>query len=96
MRNRIVTVALLVCVAVPLSAEAEGLTPTPVQSLTNTPSSSLRNEFSQLLQKFGISLISKAYGEECRQEGETCSFDKQCCADLECTGGPPATCRPKD
>ena len=94
MRNLMPTVALLVCVAVPLSASAQGLTPS--QSSTNTSSSSPKNQLPQLLQELGINLISKAQAAECSDEGETCTSDKQCCPDLECTGGPPGRCAPKD
>jgi hypothetical protein len=94
MRNLVLTVALLVCVAVSPSASAQGLT--PLQSSTNTSSSSPKNQLPQLLQKLGINLISKAQAAECTDEGETCTSDKQCCPDLQCTGGPPARCTPKD
>jgi len=94
MRNLMLTVALLVCVAVPLSASAQELT--PLQSSTNTSSSSPKNQLPRLLQKLGINFISKAQAAECAEEEETCTSDKQCCPDLECIGGPPARCTPKD
>jgi len=94
MRNLMLTVALPVCVAVSLSASVQGLT--PLQSSTNMSSASLRNQLPQLLQEFGINLISKAQAAECTEEGASCTSDEQCCADLECIGGPPGTCRPKD
>src|SRR5271166_3396372 len=74
MRNLMLTVALPVCVAVPLSASAQGLT--PLQSSTNTSSASLRNQLPQLLQEFGINLISKAQAAECTEEGASCTSDE--------------------
>ena len=93
MRNPIMTVALVVCVAVPLSVSAEGLSPATTQSPTEGGGFF---KLTELFQKFGINLISRAQAQQCKDEQETCTSDEQCCPGLECVGGPPGSCREKD
>ena len=93
MRSPIMTVALVACIAVPLSVSAEGL------RLPTTQSPAEKTGFSQLsvlFQKFGVNLTSRAQAQQCRDEDETCTSDEQCCPGLECVGGPPGACREKD
>jgi hypothetical protein len=93
MRNLPVALAVAVCAAFSQSASAkEPLLACPA-SLAASP---LRNELSGLPHQFNIRLISKAKAAECTEEGETCTSTEQCCAGLECSGGPPATCTPED
>jgi hypothetical protein len=94
MRNLIKTVALVACIAVPLSVSAQGLNPTATQSPANVTNLS---ELSELLHKLGLGLTSTAQAQQqCRDESETCTSDAQCCPGLECVGGPPGACRGKD
>jgi Conotoxin len=85
MRKLVVVLALVVGMALPQAASA-----------TQHGSDPNQNQISQLLQQLGISLVSRARAAECTEEGETCSSNEQCCAGLECSGGPPATCAPED
>jgi hypothetical protein len=83
MRNIMVVVTFVFCIALP-------------QSVSATQRDSHRTQLSELLQRFGIGLIAKARAAECLEEGETCASNEQCCAGLECSGGPPASCIPED
>jgi hypothetical protein len=86
MRYLITTVALVTCVAVPLSASAEGLNPTTTQSPANLPNLS---KLSELFHKLGPGLISTAQAQQqCRDESETCTSDAQCCPDLSVSAAP--------
>ena len=93
MRNPIMAVALLACVAVPLCASGEGLSPATPQSPTEKTGFS---QLSELFRKFSINLTTKAQAQQCRDEGETCTSDEQCCPGFDCVGGPPGACREKD
>jgi hypothetical protein len=93
MCNSLLALAVVFGIALSQSVSAKDLTfaePAP-----NAGSSSLRN-VPELLHQFGIHLISKARAAECTQEGEICTSSEQCCAGLECSGGPPATCTTED
>jgi len=94
MRNSVIALAVVACVALPQSVsakEATSLRPAPTEAAT--PS---RDQLSELLRQFGIGLIKKVRAAECVEEGETCTSAEQCCAGLECSGGPPATCTAED
>jgi hypothetical protein len=90
MRNPLVALAVVVCIALSQSAPAKELT--SVEPAQNAVGSSLNKQLSELLHQLGIRLIPKARAAECTEEGETCTSTEQCCAGLECSGGPPATC----
>jgi hypothetical protein len=94
MRNLPVALAVAVCAALSQSASAKE--PVLLASHASLAGSPLRNELSELLHQFNICLISKAKAAECTEEGESCTSTEQCCAGLECSGGPPATCTPED
>jgi hypothetical protein len=94
MHNLVVALALVACIALSQSASAKELT--SVEPTANAANSSPRNQLSRLLYQFGIGLIPKARAAECAEEGETCTSTEQCCASLECSGGPPATCTSED
>ena len=93
MRNLLVALAVVVWVALTQSVPAKELTFT--EPAPNAAGSSLKN-LSELLHQFGSRLIPKARAAECTEEGETCTSTEQCCAGLECSGGPPATCITED
>jgi hypothetical protein len=85
MRKLTVVLTLAVALALP-------------QSVSATESNIARNQsqLSELLRQFGMSLAPMARAAECTEEGETCTSNEQCCAGLECSGNPPATCTPED
>ena len=89
MRNPPVALAIVVCVALSQSVSAKELT--SIERAANAAGSPLGNQLSEVLDQFGIRLIPKARAAECTEEGETCTTTEQCCAGLECSGGPPAT-----
>jgi hypothetical protein len=90
MRLLLAALALGVCAGLP-QASSEDWTPSqPFEQ------NAARFQWSGLLQRLGVNLLSKAYAAECLQEGETCATNDQCCPGLECTGGPPATCATED
>ena len=93
MRNPLVALAVVVCIALSQSAPAKELT--SVEPAQNAVDSSPGN-LSELLHQFGIRVIPMARAAECTEEGETCTSTEQCCAGLECSGGPPATCTTED
>jgi hypothetical protein len=94
MRNSIVALAVVVCLAQPYGVPAKeqtSLRPHPTD-----PATRLTEQLSKLLHQYGIDLVKKARAAECIEEGETCASTDQCCAGLECAGGPPATCISED
>ncbi len=94
MRNSVVALAVVICAALPQSVsakEATSLRPASTEAGTRH-----RDQLSELLHQFGIGLIKKVRAAECAEEGETCTSAEQCCAGLECSGGPPATCTSED
>jgi hypothetical protein len=93
MSNSLLALAIVVGIALSQFASATDLT--TAEPAPNAGGSSLRN-LAELPHQFGIHLISKARAAECTQEGEICTSSEQCCAGLECSGGPPATCTTED
>jgi hypothetical protein len=93
MCNSLLALAVVVGIAFSQSVSAKDLT--FVEPAPNEGGSSLRN-LPELLHQFGIHLIPKARAAECTEEGEICTSTEQCCAGLECSGGPPATCTTED
>ena len=94
MRNPLVALAVVVCIALSQSVSAKELT--SVEPAPNAAGPPPRNQSSEWLHQFGIRLIPKARAAECTEEGEICTSTEQCCAGLECSGGPPATCATED
>jgi len=91
MRNSVIALAVVACVALPQSIcakEAISLRPAPTEGATRF------SDQSELLHQFGIGLIKKVRAAESAEEGETST--EQCCAGLECSGGPPATFTAED
>jgi len=85
MRKFMVVLTLAIAIALPQLASA-----------TERNNARNQNQLSELLRQFGMSLAPMARAAECTEEGETCTSNEQCCAGLECSGGPPATCTPED
>jgi hypothetical protein len=94
MRTPVVALGIVACIALSQAVSAKELTST--QPTPNTANSPSRSQLSDLLQQFGIRLIPKVAAAECMEEGESCTSTEQCCAGLECSGGPPATCTLED
>ena len=94
MRNSVIALAVVVCIALLQSVSAKEATSLPPAS--PEAASRFRDQLSELLHQFGIGLIKKVEAAECVEEGETCTSTEQCCAGLECSGGPPATCTSED
>ena len=92
MRNLVVGFLLILGVAASQFAWADN--PTGPQS----PASRLRasDQLQTLLENLDISLIAKAYAAECKDEGEICKTNADCCSGLECSGDPQTTCRPAE
>jgi hypothetical protein len=93
MRSLAVGFLLVLGVAAPRYAWAEtpGTSPTNILA-AGTDSDRLR----VLLKNLDINLIAKAYAAECKDEGEICRTNADCCSGLECSGGPQTTCRPEE
>jgi hypothetical protein len=51
---------------------------------------------SVLLQRLDLHLIARAQAAECKDEGEVCKSNAECCSGLECSGDPQPTCQPAD
>jgi hypothetical protein len=94
MRNSIVALAVVVCVAQPHALPAKE--PMSLRSTSTEPATQFRDQLSELLHQYGIGLVKKVIAAECTEEGETCTSTEQCCAGLMCFGGPPATCTSED
>ena len=94
MRNPVVALAVVVCLGLSPALPAKELT--SIHSARAAASSSSRNQLSELLRQFGIELIPRGRAAECTEEGEACTSTEQCCAGLECSGGPPAVCTTED
>jgi hypothetical protein len=94
MRKPMIVLAVMVCVVLSVSVSAKELT--LIEPAFGASTSPLGNQVSELLRQFGIRLIPKAKAAECTEEGETCTSTEQCCAGLECSGGPPAICTAED
>jgi hypothetical protein len=94
MRSLAVGFALVLGVAVPLRASAEGPPlPQPFPMLIRVAA---YDQLSVLLKKLQTRPVKKAVAAQCADEGENCTSDAQCCSGLECTGAPHATCMPAD
>jgi hypothetical protein len=93
MRHLAVGLLLMVGMAAPHSAWADspGSRNSSSFSLSATASDQLRALFRNL----DLHLIAKANAAECKDEGEICKTNADCCSGLECSGDPQTTCRPE-
>jgi hypothetical protein len=88
MRKVLVSLVLLLAVAAPRLVRGETASEAPA---TATPVGDLLHP---LLERLDLHLIARAQTAECKDEGEACKTDAECCAGLECAGGDPEpTCR---
>jgi hypothetical protein len=93
MRNLVAGFLLLLGVAVPQYARADN--PAVVQSAAPTRGPG-GEPLGALLDNLDISPIGKAYAAECKEEGEVCKSNADCCSGLQCSGDPQTTCRPEE
>lgn len=94
MRNLVVASFLLLGIAVPQFARADN--PNPAASSLTPAGEADGNQLRVLLKSLDLNLIAKAYAAECKDEGEICKTNADCCSGLECSGDPQATCRPEE
>ena len=67
------------------------------QSSPATLAAATSSDFPQaVLKSLDISPIAKAYAAECKDEGEICKTDADCCSGLQCSGDPQTTCQPEE
>ena len=92
MRNGAVGFLLLFSIAVPPFAWADS--PPPAQPVIAPHSEAPGAQPRRLLQN--LDLVAKAYAAECKDEGELCKTNAECCPGLECRGDPQTTCRPQE
>jgi hypothetical protein len=92
MRHVIAGLALLLLTVAPGLAWADRSTP-PSQAAAP---SAVGDQLKELLKSLDLDLVAKAYAAECKDEGEICKTNADCCSSLECSGDPQATCRPQE
>jgi hypothetical protein len=93
MRNLLAGFLLVLGAAAPIYAWAGD--PTVTQS-SSAGSAFGSEQLRALLERFEISPIGRAYAAECKDEGEICKTNADCCSGLECSGDPQTTCRPEE
>lgn len=94
MRNPAIGFALVLGVAVPQHTWAES--PAAPQSSRITAGAAAGDQLRVLFEKLDIGLIAKAWAVECKDEGEICRSNAECCSGLQCSGDPQTTCRPQE
>jgi hypothetical protein len=94
MRNLVVGFLLILGIAAPQFAWADN--PTALQSRAPATRLTASDQLQNLLENLDIGLIAKAYAAECKDEGEICKTNADCCSGLECSGDPQTTCRPAE
>jgi hypothetical protein len=93
MRSLAVGFLLLFSAGAAPFAQADG--PPPAQPTTLvTHIGPVGNQLRTLLRS--LDLIAKAHAAECKDEGELCKTNAECCPGLECSGDPQATCRAQE
>ena len=94
MRNGAVGFLLLFAIAVPPFAWADS--PPPAQPAVAPHNETTGAPPRTLLQNLDLDLVAKAYAADCKDEGEMCKTNADCCPGLECSGDPQTTCRPQE
>jgi hypothetical protein len=92
MRHVITGFVLLFCIAAPGLARADRSAPPSQAAPPNAPGDQLKD----LLKSLNLDMVAKAYAAECKDEGEICKTNAECCSGLECSGDPQTTCRPQE
>jgi hypothetical protein len=94
MRSLAMAFLMLLGFAVPQLASAAA--PTGGQSAALSAGVTFGGELRALLDTLHVSLIDAAQAAECKEEGEICKSNADCCSGLACSGDPQATCRPQE
>ncbi len=94
MRNLVAGFLLMLGFAVPQFAWADN--PAAAQSFSKTAGVTASEQLRNFLERLDISPVAKAYAAECKDEGEICKTNADCCSGLECSGDPQTTCRPQE
>jgi hypothetical protein len=92
---RHLAVGLLLILGMVASHFAWADNPTSRNSSSFTVSAATSDQFRALFRNLDLHLIAKANAAECRDEGEICKTNADCCSGLECSGDPQTTCRPE-
>ena len=92
MRNLLAGFLLVLGAAAPIYAWAGD----PAAQSSSAGSAFGSEQLRALLERFEISPIGRAYAAECKDEGEICKTNADCCSGLECGGDPQTTCRPEE
>jgi len=87
MRKVLVSLVLLLAVAAPQLARGETASAVPAAA---TPAGA---SLLALLERLDLHLIARAQAAECKDEGEACKTNAECCSGLECSGDPEPTCQ---
>jgi hypothetical protein len=94
MRNLLIGFVLMLGAVAPIYAWADNTT--VAQSASSARNAFGSEQLRALLERFEISPIAKAYAADCKDEGEICKTNADCCSGLECSGDPQTTCRPEE
>ena len=93
MRHLAVGLLLMLGMAAPHFAWADGPASRNSSSLMVSATS---DQLRALFRNLDLHLIAKANAAECKDEGEICKTNADCCSGLECSGDPQTTCRPEE
>lgn len=94
MRNLAIGFLLLLGVTAPQVAWADK--GSAGQSSEPASAASPGDQLRVLLKNLDLNPIARAYAAECKEEGEICKTNADCCSGLECSGDPQTTCRPQE
>jgi hypothetical protein len=94
MRHLAISFLLMLGVAVPHFAWANS--PPNGRSSSFAASATASDQLRVLLRSLDLHLIAEANAAECKDEGEICKTNAECCSGLECSGDPQPTCRPEE
>jgi hypothetical protein len=94
MRHLAMGFLLMLGVAAPHFAWADS--PTNGRSSSFAASVAASDQLRVLFRSLDLHLIAKANAAECKDEGEICKTNAECCSGLECSGDPQPTCRPEE
>ncbi len=93
MRHLAVGILLMLGMAAPHFAWADSSASGHSSSLMVSATS---DQLRALFRNLDLHLIAKANAAECKDEGEICKTNADCCSGLECSGDPQTTCRPEE
>jgi hypothetical protein len=83
MRNLpLLSQVMLLPAGTPQFARAEAAPATPAGDSPRT-----------LLDRLDLHFVARAHAAECKDEGEACKTNAECCSGLECSGDPEPTCQ---